>query len=287
MLCRWNQKWTLCKIVTTTLSSLILLGCGVELQDKNQPNNVNLGSGVLLSFLEPSQFSAKAVGLNTPNVYHVQLTWPKAKGKIRIYDESKLKAEISAAMGAFVDQDVRAGSVANYKIEFMAENEASFKTWPWAVQIPLDVLLEGPMTMSEAKVIEAERIFLAKSLQLYTRDYDLTLKARVLIADDGSISNFSSLMSAEKGMNGKSGGVVRILAQYAQGSLHVMLNGEDVGPRAGGALFHPDGDQGERNKSVLEGGAPGKLLVEIQKENRLVIDVQEVSGSSVPHFELF
>ena len=86
-------------------------------------------------------------------------------------------------------------------------------------------------------------------------------------------------------MDGRSGGVVRIWAQQALGGLHVMLNGEDVGPRRSGAVYYPDGDQGKRSSPDTKGGAPGKLLVEILKENQLVIDVQEAPGSSVSYFE--
>lgn len=214
------------KKITCLLPLFILIhaGCSGELSKKSQDSDVRIES------LKQEQIQTTIIPGDNFNQYKVELSWPDAKGTIRVVDQARNISDIKASDKKFVG-DAEGGTEVAYLLEQISDDGRVTASLPITVPVPKDVLLKGEMSLKEDLVVESGRVFLDSSLVLKTNQFKLHIHADTLKSARATIKNFDeSDTQTEAGSNGLNGGDIEIKASHSSGILTLNLRGQNGGP---------------------------------------------------------
>lgn len=263
------------------LISFSILGCAVELQDKDkvEQKKGTIEPVVNLRTLSPTLVKTQVQGMNEPNIYHVHLIWPEASGKVRISANNQIVGVLQASEMHFESGDLVGGELVKYYVEHLDDknSEGVVSSFEVSVTLPKDIVLRDEIRLKENTKIEAERIFIDKTLRLTTLNFNLNLNAKEVIAEGGEIHNFPLGSVASRENSGRMGGAILIYADKGQGHLRILLSGEDGGPGRDGAITmgnHPGcaGTQGGN------GGSAGTFNMYLKNGPEIKVSIENNPG---------
>lgn len=261
------------------------ISCAVELKDKNKLENPPAVATPTTIFEPktsaekgPFQVKFELKGSASPNQYEVELSWSPVDGNVRVLERGVLKGGVSGQERSFTDSNLSGGSKVSYVVEHLDSQGQLLGVVSQMIEIPKDLLLEGEISLSASKKVEAHRVFLARNLALRTSHHDLVIIAKELWSDGGLISNFHTGAVAVREGNGRSGGMVTIFSEKATGSLRVLLNGENGGDGRDGVrgpiVQHP----GCAGTNGGQGGNSGSLNIKFQEGRQFVVATDVLVG---------
>ncbi len=178
-----------------------------------------------------SDFQVIYSGQKEPNQYSVILRWPQLKNSIiRIFHTGDDQGT-DIHENSFMMQNKKGGQSEKIRIEqydSITEKRKSVVTLE--INPPEDLVLSGQNLLSEDLIKTAERLFILADARIYGQQFNIKIKSRKIIAEEGSlISNFPSGSTADLEKGGLSGGLIEIISTEAVGRLKIVLNGQSGG----------------------------------------------------------
>src|SRR6185312_5461303 len=231
------------KIFSTIYPFLLLpiLAACVQIKDKSK------GSDEV-----PTRADHFVEATATPNKFVVHLSSVDGTSEIRRQNltENQITAtavELSSSVDGLVDTTVTPGN--KYRYQYF--NAAGYVIKIAEVEIPRDLVIDHEVSLSQSPDWQnIYRVYFMNGGILTTNGNNVLLKAQLIYSDHGVIRTFAAGATASSGMNGRSGGVIRIFTQSAAvGDLAVELRGENGGAGSSGAALN------SRNGS--DGGSGG------------------------------
>jgi hypothetical protein len=121
---------------------------------------------------------------------------------------------------------------------------------------------------------------LTKNAVIITEDKNLLINAKELVSEGAVIRNFAEGQRAFWEVRGRNGGNISITTAHGQGSLQVILRGEDGGPGKHGLAidYHP----GCSGTSGADGGNSGSLNATILDNSNFNLSYQNDVSDSGP-----
>lgn len=183
------------------------------------------------------KLSAVLVGQPKPNSYVIHLAWTSSgEANQKLFRQSSrtpraLLKELPPETRLWVDTEVVAGETYTYQVESeLATNVAT-------LSVPLDTVFTetGPIEGT----LEGARLFLGKSVNLYTQGKDTQIKFNEIYTEGSTIETFPEDTTAAMNQNGRPGGKIEIYAQKLRGKLYVFGRGEKGGPGTPGQPGSP------------------------------------------------
>jgi len=264
-----KAQWLLAGLV---LSNFWVVGCSDELKKEKPAVDPRIQQ------LSTEQVAVAVNGLDQPNAYQVELTWPDAQGTVRVSEHSKILAVVSGSNKNFVDPQVAGGSERSYLVEQLSSDGRIKASIPVFVKIPTDLYWDGKIDLTDHQKIDAERVFLSSKALITTFDKNLTIVTKEFISDGGVIQNFNEDAEGFWEKNGRSGGTVTIMAKKARGGLQVHLRGEGGGHGKNGVITDPSRHPGCAGTTGGNGGSAGSLNVNIADGRDLNISYDNKEG---------
>lgn len=214
-----------------------------------------------------------------PNSYEVQVAWKSFKGFGRILIDGKVIDVFDEDQSSF-SYPVQGGQVLKVKIEGKKDTWTTFESKELAVEVPKDLLVERSWTLTENTNIQVNRVFLLGGATITTLNHNLQIQAKNLLVEGGVIQNFPLSAKAATERNGRSGGIISIVSDKAQGRLGVRLSGEHGGDGKKGVVKNPmvPGSLSCVGTSGGHGGNTGALVVKINDGGNLQINVEKSIG---------
>ena len=210
-----------------------------------------------------SQFKVEVFGLPRPNEYQIFVNWElpfqvhlkgfitkKGFSRSLIFDSEKNGFKYERALGGesyTVTVEDGVGGVVNFETE-----------------IPTDYVLNQTVNMGEFLRIEANRLFILPEGNLFTNGYDLVLVVKEIIAQGGSIRNFSPGVFRGPATKARDGGLILIRAEKAGGRLKFNLDGEDGGRGEPGSEW---GEEGRGSRGVAGVSGEGRTRVHCVRDS--------------------
>jgi len=212
----------------------------------------------------PKKFAAEVIDGNSFNEFAVRLHLPDGNGFV-IQRKNADQVELqTAATGDYLDQNVSAG--VSYKYAFGAIQGKKFTTQgEISVDVPKDFLVKETTTIQKEDLPYWNHIrdlTILPGQILVTNGFDLNLHVRHLNAQSGSIQTFLNGTTAAAGTAGRSAGEFHLVVDSGEGSLAIIMRGENGGPGALGATgipFHGGGPGG----IGADGGDSGTLHLRV------------------------
>jgi len=221
-----------------TLVSMGGIGC-VEVRDKNEepasptdsakqpPQQQNLATASRFQIEALAEANSYRLKINLPEgVRGLQkrLLSPPANGS------NWSSKELDSSLRFFTDEEVSAGQKYAYRFGKILNGE-----WVYSqeevLQIPVDLVFAPtliPNDESQPLILEGyERVFLPPHSTLTTNGKSITVKGRILIAEDTTLQTFSKGQTAD-GKHGQArhGGKILLQFEKAVGHLRLELRGE-------------------------------------------------------------
>ncbi len=242
------------------LSLALEIGC-VEVRSKNEEPAADATLADSTSptsptiAIAPQKVSVEA--LEKPNSYNVRLPLPV--GTLGVQKKLVLaSAETDAVwqsvtvdpgLRVLADNDVKAGQKYAYRFGKVVDGEMSYAD-QIQVQIPLDYEFTPGFRLAEDSapvVIEGyERIFLPRQSTLTIGTHSVTLKGKILIADDSIIQTFAQGTTASSAqLHGRNGGKLILNFEKAMGHLRIEMRGENGMNGGAGAPYTSTASAGE------------------------------------------
>ncbi|QLY25670.1 hypothetical protein [Bdellovibrio sp. KM01] len=141
-----------------------------------------------------------------------------------------------------------------------------------------NVIWNEARTLDKPETIKAHRLTIRKNAIITTGEHPLIIQVDELIAEGGTIQNFSPNAQAGCEANGRSGGAVQIDAKYATGNLNVLLNGENGGQGKNGAITDPRVHPGCAGTSGGDGGNAGSLQLTVDSNSGFTLNWDNIAG---------
>lgn len=261
------------KLIQIALILLVAceIGC-VEVRDKNAEATPEtaLANSTTSPQAEssPNDLRASIEPLERPNKYKVKLLIPKGSINLQKISPSELPqtepikqiTTLTPELRVFTDSDVKAGQTYTYQIGQTQEGELVFDK-EISVKIPQDYEFSPGFQWpddSSAVLIEGyERIFLPRQASLFIGNHSVTLKGKILVANESVIQTFAAGTTATASqLQGRHGGRLILSFEKAVGALKIELRGEHGAAGINGAPYANAARAGQGSTEILAFGAP-------------------------------
>ncbi len=216
-----------------------ILGCGRSFNDDKSKHNDELFQNIAANELVDVSVQE---GIRVGDYSVVFEARDNSKYSIIKHDQlSGETVELALGFaGKFVDEDVKSGYVYNYEVGKFLADKSFNKIFQKEIWIPIDIKVEE----SEEKVLDTSRaaissqghsvliinrMRLSKNSRILTEGKKIQLKVNSIQSLGGTIASFRRGEKADTGVSGKSGGELIVEAKSLEGSLHVVMRGQDGG----------------------------------------------------------
>jgi hypothetical protein len=254
--------------------------------------------------------------LDMPFFYSIDLRWElpqfcpfqivfKKKGEkkwLKLFESQQQQGQQSLLT-------TRSNQIYDINVIFLSSNNQYFFE-PFTIQIPNDIIFRSnKIITSPEEIINAHRLFIEDDVRIKTENHSLKINVdQLIILGQATMYNFESKERNRK--KGRDGGHIYLKARYAQGHLHVVLNGENGGnqthkppskkniilyrnippPQTPDFLkkiceklknqeFRRKGKKGENGYPGFDGGSAGHLSVEIFESQNFKLSYEMIPGS--------
>ena len=141
-----------------------------------------------------------------------------------------------------------------------------------------DLVINDEIELKENMTITAAKLIITRNARIRTLDKNLIIVVDELVGEGGVIENFKESQQALWGKDGRSGGMVAIIAKSAEGSLQVRLSGENGGNGKNGAITIPGRHPGCAGTDGGNGGNGGSIFS--QTPEGFQISVSNIAGKA-------
>lgn len=178
--------------------------------------------------LRLDQIFIEKIGQHRPNAYDLLITWPKSKSLVRISMMNKVLFTSSLNDENYKIPDLVGGTKAFVFVEILNEKNLVVDDRTFEVDIPEDFSLTGRVLDRNIE-IRYDRVFMDRTV-ITTQNFNLVIRAKeLIILNDSRIQNFEAGAKAQPGQHGRSGGIIDIEVETAEGFLLFYLNSEAGG----------------------------------------------------------
>lgn len=217
------------------LMAAAMTGClKVQKKDEKRALEARKAQQVKVMFNRDLVFEDIAIsflGQPRPNVYDVNFEWPNTRDRLRIRvgDQVLFQANTSEVT-EYTVKNFQGGDRITLLVEILDEREHIISATPKDIEIPKDHIYQGPIVLEyDTKIVEFERVFMDQAV-FTTQNFLLEIKTKELIVlKESIIQGFAQGSKAPAGFEGRSGGLVNIEANSAEGKLTFILNSEGGG----------------------------------------------------------
>lgn len=179
------------------------------------------------------------VGQPQPDVYNMMFSWPETRDRIRVSVNGQVAFAVNTSERPSEGvSNLQGGCKVSVLIEILDQQYHVITSGVRDFDVPKDYIFPNQVKLTGNMKIQNERVFMNNSV-ITTENFNLEIQTKKLIVLDkssalakSSIQNFIPGAKAKHGDDGRSGGLIRIDAEYAEGDLVFTMNSE-----AGGDAF--------------------------------------------------
>ncbi len=174
-------------------------------------------------FVEP-------VGLNQPNIYDLNFSWPQTKDRLRLTANSKVLTVIDTKETfQWTMSRLQGGAKFELLIEILDGEGHIITSEVRQIEIPKDYVFPKSLRLTNHMKIQNHRVFMSDSV-ITTENFNLEIQSSQLIVLNKSyIQSYANETKAKIGSAGRSAGSIRIEANVAEGDLDITMNSEAGG----------------------------------------------------------
>lgn len=233
------------------MSSLVLTGC-LKVQKKSETATAKVAQPqstkkddqkkVITRELRLDDVFIELRGQSQPDVYDMLFSWPETMDRVRVSVSGQVMFAVNTAdRSEEAVVSLQGGTRVPVLIEILDQKYHVITSEVRDVEVPKDYIFPNTFKLSNNMKIQNERVFLDASI-ITTENFNLEIKTKKLIVLNKSrIQNFVPDTKAKHGFNGRSGGLISIDAEVAEGDLNFLMNSESGGDALKG-FFHAIGD---------------------------------------------
>lgn len=195
-------------------------------QSKAQTQSVTINRELRLN-----DIFVEFIGQRRPNVYDVLLSWPQTRDRVRVSLDGKvLFTKNTSEVFNHTLNNLAGGDKLNLLVEILKKDEDSvLSSEARDLEIPEDYVFPEQFVLDYDLKIHNNRVFMNKSV-ITTQSFNLEIIAKELIVlDESLVQGFPQGTKASPGYGGRSGGLINIEVEAAEGSLNFALNSEAGG----------------------------------------------------------
>lgn len=183
-----------------------------------------------VSQLQNSDLVIKYQGQSKPNQYSAVLSWPQIPGStFRMINANNEIFETTE--NSYTVHNLIGGK--EYKIifeQFTTGDQKRLTVFDVIMSAPVDMLLDGPISLAENVDKTVERLFLTATAKVFTNQFNLKIKSKFIYSEFGAlITNFPENFVAAMQTVGLSGGKIEISTTVAEGNLQILMNAQQGG----------------------------------------------------------
>lgn len=224
--------------------AIVMMGCKVQKksevaaakQDKVKANTVKPQKVAITRELLVNDVFIEFVGQAQPDAYDMVISWPVTQDRLRV----SLDGKMAFAVDTSERQEetvlgLQGGRKVTILIEVLDQKDHLISSQVRPLEVPKDYLFSNRFQLTGDMKILNDRVFFNNSV-VTTLNFNLEIKTKKLFVLDRSstfeksrIQNFADGAKAERGRNGRSGGLISIYAEVAEGELNVLMNSEAGG----------------------------------------------------------
>jgi len=217
--------------------AVVMTGC-LKVQKKDaivaktvQQPKVQTQSVTIDRELRLNDIFVEFVGQRRPNVYDVLLSWPQTRDRVRVSLDGKVLFTVNTSeVFNRTLNNLSGGAKLNLMIEILNKDEDDVLTSESRdLEVPEDYVFPDQLVLAYDMKIHNNRVFMNKSV-ITTQDYNLEIFAKeLIILGESLVQGFPQGAKANPGYNGRSGGLINIEVDSAEGALSFALNSEAGG----------------------------------------------------------
>lgn len=169
-------------------------------------------------------------GQAQPNVYNVVFSWPETRDRVRISVDGQVMFAVNTSeRQTEAVANLQGGRKVAVLVEILDQQYHIITSGTRELDVPKDYVFPNQFTLTNHMKIPNERVFLNNSV-VTTGNFNLEIQTKKLIVLNKSIiQGFVPGAKAAHGNDGRSGGLISIEADYAEGELTFTMNSEAGG----------------------------------------------------------
>jgi hypothetical protein len=201
-----------------------------------------------LKALTRDSFSYAVTPTPEPNKYQITISWGKTSDLVEVSTNGQKKFSARQAAVGF-SEVVDGGKTYQYSLAVFNFDKTAKDQIEYAIEVPRDYVLSGPIDLKGDSVITGNRVFITKDAMVTSYRNRIVITANEVYSDGGTIQNYPwGFADCADGNSGNPGGDISIIAKKAQGNLTIAM----VGAR-GCFPMGPGGPGGKLNVSIENG----------------------------------
>ncbi|WP_409479185.1 hypothetical protein [Pseudobdellovibrio sp. HCB154] len=169
-------------------------------------------------------------GQAQPNVYNMILSWPETRDRVRISVDGQVMFAVNTTeRQTEAVANLQGGRKVAVLVEILDQQYHIITSETRELEVPKDYVFPNQFTLTNHMKIPNERVFLNNSV-VTTGNFNLEIQTKKLIVlNRSTIQGFIPGAKAAHGNDGRSGGLISIEAEYAEGELTFTMNSEAGG----------------------------------------------------------
>lgn len=169
-------------------------------------------------------------GQAQPNIYDMVFSWPETRDRVRISVDGQLAFAVNTSERASEAIDnLQGGRKVSVLVEILDQQYHVITSETRELEIPKDYVFPNQVKLTGNMKIQNERVFMNSSV-VTTETFNLEIQTKKLIVlNQSTIQGFIPGAKAAHGNDGRSGGLISIEADYAEGDLILTMNSEAGG----------------------------------------------------------
>lgn len=263
------------------LSAIALSGClkiskksdSAKAQEFREPQQLEL-----VDVLSRHQVKMTYIPTTKPNIYDVELNWPRFNGVITILNDKKelLSRELTS-QDEFLIQDLEGGLEKTIYLQTYKPATNLFTEIELKIMPPKDLVLSGTLVLRENTTLVANRIFITNDTKIHNTSHNLEITfSQLILGKNVLISPYPIDQRALPDTIGSDSGNIKIQGDQAYGNLTVYMNSEGGGNGSQGGVSCRSGwveamCQGYVGKNS---GKVGSAIIELVDSTNLVLTNQ-------------
>ena len=169
-------------------------------------------------------------GQAQPNVYDMIFSWPETRDRVRISVDGQVMFAVNTSERTSEGvANLQGGRKVAVLVEILDQQYHVITSETRELEVPKDYVFPNQFKLTNHMKIQNERVFMNNSV-VTTENFNLEIQTKKLIVlNQSTIQGFIPGSKAAHGNDGRSGGLISIEAEYAEGELTFTMNSEAGG----------------------------------------------------------
>lgn len=165
-----------------------------------------------------------------PNIYNMVFSWPETRDRVRISMDGQVMFAVNTSeRPTEAVANLQGGRKVAVLVEILDQQYHVITSETRDLEVPRDYIFPANFKLTNHMKIQNERVFLNNST-VTTENFNLEIQTKKLIVlNHSTIQGFIPGAKAAHGKDGRSGGLISIEADYAEGELTFTMNSEAGG----------------------------------------------------------